>query len=821
MSQSLEPVSRVPSKSVTAASSQTAVGSAIDFAPKQTLSTSTFAGPDPTMEKPTHQRFVLTDPDAFSYLAADRSTKVLARDERLEGYECYLVEQWACSRSHPTFVITTYTGDLSRSVVVNVLSVPTDEEAWSTRLTVYFKAMSMYHARRRETRLGTLMITNLSGFPSSLTVIPVPDGNVATHTELFIVNENLKRMGCSGRVGMTLTKPSSAVTAKFYQLYRVSEKVPVNEAVKMLVKLCQIALVLFDKLETEYADGLLCDPTETAINDWWADFGTEYHPNIEPHDGILGPTTVAALLGLLTGARNRLDACRAPVTKDVFDMVATKRAILYFQRSQGIERTRRLDRRTMNKLHRVTAKAASSEGWGVPRAVKSTVAELGGKGGEMVMDMVGGREKARINDVETVDVDQFVSLIHGATSKYLWKGKTPKKGTTTDAHQRLGEHSMEFQSDERGGYEWSSRRKGTGGFESRADAEGDVDRNRIAKKHTGSSSTNHQKHDGSRGFGRIKDAVGLRHSNRSHKDGDLSDRRGSIDSNPADPSKADPDATTRQPAPPIYAPIISDTPISTPFAFPSNAQILEQQPHPPPPPSAPSRSPSPSLAPSSEKPDIVEPTRPLLQRTQSASDVPLPHLPVRDARWPRHLSFSLAADAVLTWEPPTSFELSGVPLASMAEERAWAEFASLTQERVVRTERDVGSWVARQIEAVRGVDAQAAEYVEELNVELYRGREEQRGAGERARRVMDGERGQLREQVREIEVLDAKLEYEVGVFGSKVEDMEEEVAELERYVVALEEECKRLEEDMRPREGWVHWGLRVLTGVGKMPEEGT
>src|SRR5437870_982833 len=64
-----------------------------------------------TSEHATHQRFVLTDYVAFRYLEDDPGVTVLSRREKLEGYEIYLVEQWACSRVHPTFIITTYTGD--------------------------------------------------------------------------------------------------------------------------------------------------------------------------------------------------------------------------------------------------------------------------------------------------------------------------------------------------------------------------------------------------------------------------------------------------------------------------------------------------------------------------------------------------------------------------------------------------------------------------------------------------------------------------------------------------------------------------------------
>lgn len=383
---------------------------------------------------------------------------VLERRGRLESYELYIVEQWACSRVHPTFVITTYTGDPSHSVLVGVLSVPTDESAWSPRLRVYFKAVTQFHARRKDTKLGTLMVTNLSGFPSALTVIAVPDGDVRNHREAFIVNENLKRLGCSGRAGLNLSPPTGATQAKFQLLYRTSDRIPLPVAVVELVKLCQVALMLFAKLAPEYADGLLCDVTEGAINDWWTELGTDFY-NIEPSDGILGPTTVAALLGMLVGARNRLNAYGAPVAKDAFDIISLKRGIAYFQKSQKIERTRRLDRQTLDKLHKVTAKAASSEGWNVPRAVKSTVAELSGKGGEMVMGMVGSREKAAIGEVETMDLERFIELVHGERSKWLWFGK-PLKTLGNDVYSNLGgDDGKIFGNDEQGGYMWSSKKR--------------------------------------------------------------------------------------------------------------------------------------------------------------------------------------------------------------------------------------------------------------------------------------------------------------------------------------------------------------------------
>ncbi|MCJ1452071.1 hypothetical protein MMC28_002412 [Mycoblastus sanguinarius] len=487
---------------------------------------------------PAHQRLVFTDPAAFRYLEEDPSTTVLERMRRLNGYELYIVEQWACSRVHPTFVITTYTGLEQHSVVVGVLSVPTDEDAWSPRLRVYLKAITKYHARKKETPLGILMVTNLSGFPSALTVIAVPDGDLKKHREDFIVNEDMKRLGCSGRAGLKLSPPIGATQSKFSQLYHTSDHIPLYNAVIELVKLCQVALVIFGKLPPEYADGLLCDVTEQAINDWWTDLGSEYF-NIDPIDGILGPTTVAALLGMLMGARNRLNAFGAPVAKDVFDIANTKRAIAYFQKSQKLERNRRLDRQTLDKLHRVTAKAASGEGWTVPRAVKSTVAELSGKGGELVH----GRQKAGIAEVETLDIETFIRRGSGERFKWLWYGK-PRKNAENDVFSNLGgDNGLIFNDDDQGRYNRSSKKKdsmdddtslrhvlsdriylnpSTESQTSMDTPEKDQTLRRAVLKNVTGKAT-----DARSGLGRIKDAVGIRglrgHYHRHSKDDGFAD----------------------------------------------------------------------------------------------------------------------------------------------------------------------------------------------------------------------------------------------------------------------------------------------------------
>lgn len=406
-----------------------------------------------------YRKLVFTDPVAFRYLEEDDCTTVLARRERLEGYELYIVEQWIVSRTHATFTICTYTGDPKHSVLVNVLAVPQDQSTWSKRLQVYFDAISQSYAREKETHLGALMVTNLSGFPSSLNVIAVPDGDVKRHREDFIVNEDLKRMGCAGRAAMSLQYPPNSTIQKFHRMYRTSEKVPLYTSVMEVVRFCQIALVLYGKLDTTYADGLLCDITEKAITAWWNEIGIDFH-NVEPSDGILGPTTVSALVGLIIGAYNRLKETGAPIGKDPVDLPSMKRAIGHFQKANKMDRNRRLDRATLDRLHRVTANKAEDEGLAVTRALKSTVGAFSGKGGEMIArGFGGGKEKAGIAEVETLDIERLAQLVTGRSMKWLWQGKEKGLSSAATAAPSDELNGRVFSTDDQGGFIWTGEVK--------------------------------------------------------------------------------------------------------------------------------------------------------------------------------------------------------------------------------------------------------------------------------------------------------------------------------------------------------------------------
>ena len=862
-----------------------AAGGESTYSPHGSLHGATRSGD--SIHAPAHQRLVFTDPAAFRYLEEDPCTTVLERRRRLKGYELYIVEQWACSRTHPTFVITTYTGLEQNSVVVGILSVPTNENAWSPRLRVYLQAITKYHARKKETPLGTLMVTNLSSFPSALTVIAVPDGDLKKHREDFIVNEDMKRLGCSGRAGLNLAPPTSATEAKFSHLYHTSDRIPLYDAVIELVRLCQVALMLFGKLAPEYADGLLCDVTEQAINDWWTEIGTEYF-TVDPSDGILGPTTVAALLGMLMGARNRLNAYGAPVAKDVFDIVNTKRAIAHFQKSQKLDRNRRLNQQTLNRLHKVTAKAASGEGWAVPRAVKSTVAELSGKGG----DLLHGREKARIAEVETLDIDTFVQLGSGERFKWLWHGK-PRKTTESDAFRNLGDDDgMIFNDSDQSGQGWTAKRRNsvdddtslrhvltdriylsptTGSQTSIDHVEKDQALRRAVFKNVTDKVT-----DARSGLGRIRDAVGRRghrgHHHRFSKDeGAVSDGE-SVKDRPriSEELQKEPETAVLETTPPDS----SEQSLSG-SAVPSRrgSDSLEER-------SKPTNLLSPpfnrgandedsnestssleitavegenkwvkdrgvyldkaaGITPRNKGRETLDDSRkaaltvddtkaiqdmqdfnrknsvPPLRTTRSVSKIVSKAPDTWDRRWPRHMSWTAMVDVLAAAVPGDMTDSDNIAIRTNADCALAFENTLAMEGRVMGQRLDSlmtreTTWVEEKVNIIESYDEQASRDQSTADIVYHQKYEEYNALHNASDDLLTEERTHLTEVIKDVETLSAKLEYELSALDSKVEDVENGVAEFERQVIQIEMRAGELDSDKEARMTWTEWLSRKV-----------
>ncbi|RPA80605.1 hypothetical protein BJ508DRAFT_415277 [Ascobolus immersus RN42] len=385
---------------------------------------------------------VFVDPFTFRYLEDDPKFEVYQRDAVLEGYGLYIVEQWVVTRREPTYCIATYTGDPHDKVTVNIARIPQNSRLWSPGLRIYFNKLEENHARFKETSVGFIPVTTLSSFPATLNTVPVPDGAIRKHRRLFIINVNLKRMQCTGRTAISLNPPSDAAKSKFLQLFKTSEKIPFEDAVEQIVKMVQTALMMFGEFKEDYIDGVLCDNTERAIQEWWQDFGIPHlKTDVHPRETGFGPVAVASILGLYLGARNRLAAVlgNGSVPKDAFETGQLKHAIRSFQKTikdRSELRTRRLDPKTMELLHEASKKyvkkqASSNIGpFALGRTIKETVADLSGKPRE-----------ATIAAVETPDLETFVANINGDWAKFLWYGKNVKSKPEREPHRSRGGRS--------------------------------------------------------------------------------------------------------------------------------------------------------------------------------------------------------------------------------------------------------------------------------------------------------------------------------------------------------------------------------------------
>jgi hypothetical protein len=132
----------------------------------------------------------------------------------------------------------------------------------------------------------------------------------------------------------------------------------------------------------------------------------------EPTDGILGPTTVAGLLGMTLGIRYRLLSVRIEAPKDMMDVEHFRDAIAHFQKQFKLERTRVLDKPTLDRLYVLTVRSAIGE-HRLPghKTLRTTVHDL------------SNRTIVNAADVETCDIEDFIAHLHGERLKYMWQGK--------------------------------------------------------------------------------------------------------------------------------------------------------------------------------------------------------------------------------------------------------------------------------------------------------------------------------------------------------------------------------------------------------------
>lgn len=325
--------------------------------------------------------YIFPDFKAVSYFQKDfiaLNEFHVAEETEALGFEIYLVDQWIRGRKIGG-VISAYTGNAEARVKVikfTILRKPLKQ--YPARFQEYLNEMMMNHATFKKMELETnlssqdetivnefLLVTSLEALPSNLNLIPVTEGDTRLVEERFVLNSNLKKLNCGGRsLSLAAQKVSSASEDKFRQMYKLlDENVPMKFAIRQLVNLIQTCLFYFDFLDARYCDGLLCQKTEDAINNWWSLIGLP-HFNVKPNpkSGILPSKSVAAILSLTLSVRLRLHlygGCDVP--KDVFDFENFMLSIGQFQKQVKIEKKRKLDLLTLLRLFNFTSQKYPSD----------------------------------------------------------------------------------------------------------------------------------------------------------------------------------------------------------------------------------------------------------------------------------------------------------------------------------------------------------------------------------------------------------------------------------------------------------------------------
>lgn len=288
----------------------------------------------------------------------------------VRGFEIYLVDQWIRERRIGSVVLV-YTGNDSKVKATRLTIERKPSKEYPPRFQEYLNEMLLNHATFKKMEGGDseptelILVTNISAMPHNLDVIPLPSGDARAVELTYTVNSNLKKCHCGGRsLSLLADKVSDASEDKFRQMYRIyNEAVPIQFAVLEIVNLVQTCLFYFDLLDAKYADGLLCQKTEDAIENWWNIIGLP-HFNSKPDQkaGVLSSRTVAAILSLTVSIKLRLHlfgGCDVP--KDIFDSENFMISIGQFQKQVKLEKRRKLDLLTLLRLFYYTSQGSPND----------------------------------------------------------------------------------------------------------------------------------------------------------------------------------------------------------------------------------------------------------------------------------------------------------------------------------------------------------------------------------------------------------------------------------------------------------------------------
>lgn len=473
----------------------------------------------------------------------------------------------------------------------------------------------------------------------------------------------------------------------------------------------------------------------------------------------------------------------------------------------------------------------------------------------MVMGMVRGREKGGIADIETLDIDNFAHLVTGQRAKWLWLGKPRKSGIDDGFASGPPAADMMFTTDDHGGYVWTSRRRQSnedlagrrslqGSDHSwkheTADTLDEKDQNlgRMMRKGVSGKVT-----DARIGFGRFKDAVGLpglrSHHHKPSKEGvDMLDAAFlPTTDNETDASKLKHAADIGE----VEHDDVHDVephedeekagPSSVPKSYDAPPEIVVEPVTPVPGSQSPGEAPErPPLSNKSDEDDhdlelcrtrstevsndrehILSQAAMALRRPRSYMDLNQDsYFQRKDNYWPRHLSFSTVEEVVLTWECIGGKDMKEKPGANLEEAIAHEEMLGsdtrLFSSRILELSQNTVPWVERQVDAVDDLNQILYDRHEEISTIYHERLGTYQKVRERSSDILTDEHSYLMDHMKRVELLGAKLDYELNVLGSKVEDVESGLAEFERHVIDIESRVGAIKGEQQKQSGsWLNW----------------
>ncbi|GME95761.1 unnamed protein product [Ambrosiozyma monospora] len=276
----------------------------------------------------------------------------------MQGYESYLVEQWITKRTNKNMIVI-YTGNSTDVVRAYKVTISKYLPSWPPRFRQYIEDLNQSkYLSSTETENGKIFITNLAQLDSTLILIPVPKGDFRKLYTQYVINYNLKKLGCGPRSSMVISEPSKSVEDKFKSSFKIPADIPLDYACREVICIMQTFLYYYDMLEPQYCDGLLCEKTEEAIIRWWrlimeirlASSVLKH----KPPTCTMG-TSIITIIGFTLLLRSVLELTNTVVApKDPLDPERFVSSIRQFQKSQKIIKSRypsgKFDHETITKL---------------------------------------------------------------------------------------------------------------------------------------------------------------------------------------------------------------------------------------------------------------------------------------------------------------------------------------------------------------------------------------------------------------------------------------------------------------------------------------